>query len=352
MTPNTPSLTGDYFSVVQINTQLNSALDENTVKETSIEAESLKSEIDSLKSTISQQKSELIGITNIQTRTELEQKIKTNVDKLSTLNTQYNTAVKSLINIASNNSSVIVSPKYRIRGFFPIPSAKYINNDPSLQKQEIIGFEIAYRYLRLDNTGNPLKTFTYTDSSTGEKITGVYSDWIVYNSKYKEKVFDNDLGVYVWKEEQTSNGEDININQVDISIQKGEKVEIKIRSISEAGYPYNPLKSEWSNSVIIDFPANLSSSSQITNILTDAQNEQTNIIINETLNSDGLIAHINDSIPNPNSVDNIYYKHQAKYLACSKTITDPSSGAITVISTNIQDVLDEIIKKLNQLTVA
>jgi hypothetical protein len=29
----------------------------------------------------------------------------------------------------------------------------------------------------------------------------------------------------------------VNINQIDIPIQKGERVEIKARSISEAGYP-------------------------------------------------------------------------------------------------------------------
>ena len=50
--------------------------------------------------------------------------------------------------------------------------------------------------------------------------------------------------MFDWKIENVADGSEININQIDIPITKGEKVEIKIRSISEAGYPDNPLKSD------------------------------------------------------------------------------------------------------------
>ena len=46
----------------------------------------------------------------------------------------------------------------------------------------------------------------------------------------------------------------VNINQVDIPITPNEKVEIRIASVSEAGFPYNPLKSDYSTSVTVDFP--------------------------------------------------------------------------------------------------
>jgi len=63
--------------------------------------------------------------------------------------------------------------------------------------------------------------------------------------------------MFDWKSENVADGSEININQIDIPITKGEKVEIKVRTISEAGYPDNPLKSDWSEPIIISFPSNL-----------------------------------------------------------------------------------------------
>lgn len=59
----------------------------------------------------------------------------------------------------------------------------------------------------------------------------------------REQVWDDETGTYIWKDEQSADGDVININQIDIPIRYGEKVEIKARSISEAGYPRNPAKS-------------------------------------------------------------------------------------------------------------
>jgi len=333
--PDSPSFTADQFSVSQINTQLNAALDVNAVKTTRTQIESSKSIINSLKTTIAQQKSELVETTNIALRTDLQSKIDDNISILSKTTVKYQSLVKSLATVAYENSAVLVNPKYRVRGFFDIPIGKPINTDPTAQIQEIIQFDIAYRYLRLDTTGNPLNTYNYIDPSTGQTIQGVFTDWIVVPSPIKIKQYNADIGSYYWVEESISNGDINNINQVDIPIKKGELVQLKIRSISEAGWPNNPLKSDWSDPVIIEFPTNLEGSDQVINILLDAQAEETAIKLSETLSASGVITHMDDSIPNPNSGSGTYFKHQSEYLAYDLSKKD-ADGVIT--STSTQDL--------------
>ena len=65
----------------------------------------------------------------------------------------------------------------------------------------------------------------------------------------------------------------VNINQLDIPIRKGEQVEIQAKSISEAGWPSNPLESEWSTAVRVEFPADLSSDNAVEAILTQNQED-------------------------------------------------------------------------------
>lgn len=339
ITPNTPELDNSYFKVVQINTQINASLDTESIKNTQTQIETTKSNIESLKSTISQQKAELVSTVDESKRKTIEQQISSNTSSLSVKQVEYNSLVKYLITTAYENSAVLSNPKYRIRGFFPIPEPQ-ISEDGIYQN--IISFDVAYRYLKLDNNATSLNTFSYTDASSGQVITGVYTDWNIVQNKVLQKVYDSSLGVFVWKNESVSNGDIININQVDIPITKGEKVEIKVRSISEAGYPLNPLKSSWSKSVIIDFPANLETSNQVKNILDDATNEQTNILLDETLSAVGVYTHLSDSIPNPNSVDNVYYKHEAKYIAYNK------KDASIVTTVNLQDAMDNLINDLTE----
>jgi hypothetical protein len=222
---------------------LNAALDTTAVIQTQQQIESTKTIINSLKNTIAQQKATLVGLTEPGERASLNEIISDNINTLSQRTVEYQSYVQSLATLAYENSAALVNPKYRIRGFFPVPIGKQSSSDAPIQ--EIIQFDIAYRYLRLDGTANPLNTYVYVDSSTGQTITGVYTDWNIVQSPIKTRSWDSTLERYVWDEENISNGEQVNINQVDIPIQKGEKVELKIRSISEAGWPNNPLKSVW-----------------------------------------------------------------------------------------------------------
>ena len=204
-----------------------------------------------------------------------------------------------------------------------------------------------YRYLHTDETGVKLDTYEYSaynsdDSSilAGTIQTGVFTDWNMISSSVLSKVYDEDLQTYRWVAQNTSDGSQININQLDIPIRKGEKVEIKVRSISEAGYPYNPLKSEWSNSVIKEFPDNLTSDDSVTTILDTVKNDLNAVVLQETLSAAGVYTHLSDG--------NSSYKHVSSNIGYTDSATD-SSGNTTLTEMSVQNKLDAITTLLSTI---
>ena len=104
----------------------------------------------------------------------------------------------------------------------------------------------------------------------------------------------------------------------------------------------NPLRSTWSNSVIVDFPPNLETSNQVTNILSDAQVEEETIKLSETLSAAGIDTHIADSVPNPASGTGTYFKHQAVNLAFDFKEKNENNLLQEVNTTDLQSHLESI----------
>ena len=345
-TPNAPTLAGADFRVVQINTQINAAIDTTQVKNTAAEIQSVKSQISSLEQTIAAQKSEAQGISEQYKYNALQQQIETNINDLNNLQTTYSTLVSSFQSIVRENSAVIADPKYHIRGFFDIPEFQYTDETQS-QTEEIIGFDIAYRYIKEDDTATQLNTFTYT-STDGTEHTGTFTDWVVEQGPMKTKVLDPVSGQFVWKAENIADGTETNINQIDIAINKGEKVEIKVRSISEAGYPSNPLRSDWSESVIMEFPSTLATGNQIADLIEEVNSDALVLTVQNKLDALGVTTHLDDTVANKNSVTGLYFKHLSENIAYEQETTD-SSGNVTVQSISVQKKLDDLALLLNAL---
>ena len=192
-----------------------------------------------------------------------------------------------------------------------------------------------YRYLHVDETGQKLSSFNYTNSENVLE-TGIFTDWNLSVSPFLEKSYSDNNDTYEWVNEKVD-GTHVSINQIDIPIRSGEKVEIKVRSISEAGYPYNPLKSDWSNSVIISFPDNLTSDDSVTAVLNTVKNDMTAVTLQETLSAAGMYTHISDA--------NSLYKHNADNLEYTET---DSLGSTTTMS--IAQKLRMLSNAINELT--
>ncbi len=336
--PNAPILNESDFRVVQINTQLDATLDMERYNNLTTQISSTKSNITAVRNTISENKDLLIQTSDSTERDNIQNVINSDTESLDSLTTQYTSLVEELDTLLTDANIIKYNPKYHVRGFFAIPEARYIKPDEKKGKQSIIGFEIMYRYLHTDETGTALNTFDYTVNETIS--TGVFSDWNIMRSDILSKKYNPDTDSYQWIDVDPMDGTQININQVDIPIRNGEKVQIKIRSISEAGYPYNPLKSDWSNPVIISFPDDLTTDDSVTTILENVRNDMTAVVLQETMTAAGVYTHLADS--------NSTFKHSASNIEYTEVTTD-DSGKTTVTEMSLQDKvkqLSDLVQKL------
>lgn len=341
--PIAPVLNADDMDVVQINTQLDATLDKETYNKLTIEIASTKSNITAVRHTISSNKDLLIQSSSEDDRTNIQNLINNDTTKLNSLTTQYNSLVDELNTLLVEAGVINYSPKYHIRGFFGIPASRFSDETARAGEQRVIGFEIMYRYLHTDETGIKLESYEFTDTTNNVIQTGVFTDWNIYQSSILAKVYNEGTGVYEWTSENPADGSQININQIDIPIRSGEKVEIKVRSISEAGYPYNPLKSDWSNSIIMSFPDNLTSDDAVTTMLDTVKNDMTAVVLQETMSAAGVYTHLADS--------NSTYKHTASNIAYTDSTTDPSTNLTTLTEMSVQNKLDAIGKEFQNMMV-
>lgn len=332
--PTAPTLNAEDLRVVQINTQLESTLDTDRYNNLTTQIASTKSNITATRNIIAVNKDLLTQTSDNKERENIQNTITNDTESLNSLTTEFTSLVEELNTLLTDANVIKYTPKYHIRGFFGIP-------DPQVNKagkrQSIIAFEIMYRYLHTDETGAALNTFNYT--SNGASETGVFSDWNMVSSNVLTKKYDPDSDTFVWVNTNPMDGTQININQIDIPINNGEKVEIKVRSISEAGYPYNPLKSDWSNSVIIAFPDNLTTDDSVTTILNNVRNDMTAVVLQETMSAAGVYTHLSDN--------NSTFKHNAANIEYVDVQTIKQADG-TLVPSIVEMSLADKIKQLEE----
>ena len=239
------------FKIVQINKQLEEGTESNTFKKLIADKENILSQITNNNKLVEEQK-EYIQTTKFATTTEklnAQNKLTEYIKNQGTYTSLYNSIVNQIK--SQYTASYIEKPKYRVRGFWSIPSPKI---GKASGPQQIIQFKIRYRYLSESGIANREEVFTYLDGTTN--ATGRFSNWNEILTPMRRRVKGSD-GSYTWEKMNTADPDQININQLDLPIQNGEQIEIQIKSISEAGFPTNPMESDWSEPVIIafsDFP--------------------------------------------------------------------------------------------------
>ena len=239
------------FKIVKINKQLAEGSDANNISVLIANKENVLSQINNNNKLVEQQK-EKIQTTKFTTTTEklnAQNELAELIKQQSSLTSQYNSIVNQIK--SQYAATYIEKPKYRVRGFWSIPSPRI---SKSSGPQQIIQFRIRYRYLSESGIANKEEEFTYLDGTTN--ATGRFSNWNEVLSPMRRRVKGSD-GTYMWEKMNTADPDQININQLDLPIQNGEQIEIQIKSISEAGFPSNPMESNWSEPVIIafnDFP--------------------------------------------------------------------------------------------------
>jgi len=335
LTPNTPALSVDDFSVDYINAHKENEGSTKSLRKKYAEKEEIKSRIANLDTAIDLKKDEISNANykNSNERNTKMTELQTLYQQKSSETTKYATLVNDIMSRVKETQSF--SKKYRVRGFVDIPESRFMDEANRTGEQGVIALETQYRYLKRDNSSTEGTTKQY-ENAEGKKSNAVFSKWIdMPIPKIREKKVDSN-GKTIWLDENPNDPDAININQVEISISYNENVEIRMRSMSEAGYPYTKVYSEWSDSVIIEFPDELMDDTDP--IIEETQNENILAQLQQELIAQGLPAHITDSFISGDTT----FRHHLNNIATDDLTPEnkPKSGG---------QVIKELQTTVNQL---
>ncbi len=293
--PNVAVLNVDDFKVVQVNKHLTDNADSNLIKTKHNRQVQLKSEIIQLDEAIKdkQRQSKVTRFASASAKQQFEnetvqlQKKKEGKAKLM------NSVVGEIISL-TNVAATRVSPKHRVRGFWDMPEGTIVRGG---RTQEIVQFKIQYRYTSKDGRESPVESFKIKDTDGSTKANAAFSNWIEVLSDVRQRIRDNSTGEYFWEIQDVSDADTPNINQLDIPIQQNEKAEIRIKSLSEVGYPESPIESDWSEVIIVEFPDDLNDVLADDDfILREASQEELKASIATDLSAKGLDEHLEDAV--------------------------------------------------------
>jgi hypothetical protein len=155
---------------------------------------------------------------------------------------------------------------------------------------------------------------TTSESVSNQTVTAQFSNWNNVLTDVRKRYWDEKSGTWYWKIEDVQDADTPNINQLDISIQPNERVEIRVSAISEVGWPDSILESDWSNVLTVDFPDDINDVINENDfILQEATQDQTLVQMDSTLNTKGIYQHIDDQF----YLNNILFKHTDKNIGTS-----------------------------------
>jgi hypothetical protein len=290
--PNSPSLLSSNFKVVQINKHLTDTTDSTELASLQSQKNTIKTKLDQINNAIIQKNQDIA--TKTYTSVSEKDADSNELAKLIKDQETYTTNLYSITTQIKSKTDTIstVDPKYRVRGFWDMPSAQ---KQAGYRDQEVVQFRIQYRYSAKNGTENQTEGYSLTTTTSSSEI-GYFSNWTQYLTDLRKRTYNSSTGEWTWEIEDVSDADTVNINQLDIPINSGEKVEIRIASISEVGYPDSILASDWSNIITIEFPDTLSSVADVNDtIITEATTDSIKVDVETTLNSKGLIKHVQDA---------------------------------------------------------
>ena len=343
LTPDAPVLKSENFKVTQINEHKLDQEEVASIRKKQSDKVTLESEITELEKSIDKKKEEL-NTRKFNSDTE-RRGVKNELDELirekSSKSTLFASIVSELAVLADQKPAALDKPKYRIRGFFNIPNPKQSNKTGP---QEVIQFYTYYRYVRPDGSQSDTQQYDFIDEN-GQVKKGTYSNLTEVKSDIRKKVYDVGTGKYSWATEDIENPEAVNINQVDIPITKGEKVEFYVVSVSEAGWPDNPLLSEGSNIITLEFPTDLVTEDEASIALNEAKEENVRVQLENDLQAKGLDQHLSSSF---NAIEK-YYAHDADVV--SSNFYTPEGNVISLYEKlkEMQLRIEELENRLNNV---
>ena len=308
ITPNSPSLDSANFKVININSHLKEDKSTLDLKAKIASKEKTENELDEVNKVINKLKAKLNdpSTTNDIEKLKIKKDIDQNLINKNNLLSQLSTTIQEITLNLKSQSTFTAEAKYRVRGFWDMPDPKETDHG----SQSVVQFKIMYRYISKKGNATNVNQISFT-GNTGQEKYGFFSNWNEQITKIRRKIYDTAKGVFVWADENVQDPDAVNINQVDIPINKGEAVEIRVKSVSEAGFPMNPAESEWSTSVTIPFPDDIEATEEDAMLSERIFLDDSRVKFQQELNAMGLDVHLLNSLYTGDK----YYAHKAEEIA-------------------------------------
>lgn len=290
--PKSPELIKSNFKVIQINKHISNNKTVEEINQMQIQKGKVETEIDHKQTQISTIQNE-IDTQKYKSKEEKQAKLNQIISHRSAVNALKQNLLTISKNIDSNATEYGLKtskPKYRVIGYWSIQSPIYTNNTPL---QHIIKYDVQYRYMTRGVDTIEATTFKMMDGD--KEVTVAFSPWIDLQTKTLNKVLNVDTGKMEWESPIIDSVNDVGINQLSISIVQSESVEIRIRAVSEAGWPMAPVKGPWSSVIRIDFPNALTQN----NLLSTINQNSSDLLqaqFNDILTRNGLMDMVNRRI--------------------------------------------------------
>jgi len=333
ITPVAPELNVENLKVVQVNKHLTDNTTTQKIKELKSDKLAAEQSLKNLDEAIKQKKT-LLNTKKFKSNVERDKQ----TNEYSALISQRESEAKLFASIvseikASAESSDLssVTPKFRVRGFWPIPAPRIVGDQVS---QEVVQFKIRYRYVSASGKTSQVDQIEFTDDTNQSVKTAAFSNWIEVDGPVRKRELGSD-GKYAWITENEEDAQAVNFNSIDLPINSGEIIEVMVKSLSEAGFPANPVTSDWSSIVKVEFPEGELATDSLSSLVNSNELDVLKVDINEDLETKGVFSHIADGY----TANEKYYAHGANSLA---------SGFLTSEQSPIS-VYDKLLELTNEI---
>lgn len=332
--PSSPVLSVDNLKVVQINKHLTNNTTTQKIQQLKSDKIAEEQNLKNLNESIKQKKT-LLSTKKFKSTVERDKQrneLSSQIAVKAAATQLYSSIVTEIKSSAESSDLNTVSPKFRVRGFWPIPDPIKIGEDLS---QEIVQFKIRYRYISTSGKTSQVEQIEFNDSNSQTSKTAAFSNWVEIDGPIRKREKGED-GKYKWITESEEDAQAVNFNSIDIPINSGEFVEIMVKSISEAGFPANPVTSDWSDIVKVGFPDGELSTESLSDLVSSNNLDAIKVDINNDLTSAGVFEHISDNF----TAGDKYFAHSANSLA---------SGFLTQEQSPIS-IYDKLLELQNEIT--
>lgn len=279
------------LQVVPINKHLTDDVTTDDIKSLHESKNNLTQELKNVQLSINEVYNKLNTIDFSVDSSTTQEQLKTQLQEYYTtknsLQSQLNNVIDN-INVKATDLNVTGnSVKYRIRGITNIDELEQLIKSSVSDRVEVIGMDVEYKY---KSTTKDTSSVTVVNSST-------FTDWnkLATIDRQRKLVFTSS-GYGVEFVDYNSTDNIIKWNQIDIPIQQGEDVVIRLRYKLNVGQPFMNIYTPWSDEKTVVFPTQYREDIDLSDILTQNDNDTITAAFSKTLMDDGYTEHIQDKI--------------------------------------------------------